>query len=300
MLNLDKNMKKFIGSNFRIKGNNILFEDGLRVKKKLKKSNRILPLITIITVVKNNRKYLEETIRSVLNQKYKNIEYIIIDGGSKDGSIKIIKKYIKKIDYVISQKDKNLWDAINKGLSLARGDLIGIVNSDDTLTPSALKMLRKYYIKYPKADFFFGAVKKHWGILYGYKPWKIRFSWFFYSSHSTGFYIKKNAANKIGKYSLKYKHSSDFDYFFRMIVKHKLIGIASKKSELFGNFRSGGISSKLDYWEHFYEKNQIRIDNKQNKLLLFFLMILKVILSYKNISKFKLSSFSNFIKNNIN
>ena len=160
-------MKKLISSKFRIKSNNILFEGGNRLKKKKKKILKGSPLITIITVVKNNEKYLEETIKSVLNQKYNNLEYIIIDGASEDGSIKIIKKYLKKIDYVISQKDKSLWDAINKGLSLATGDLIGIVNSDDTLTPSALKLLNKYYLKYPNSDFFFGSVKKHWGILHG-------------------------------------------------------------------------------------------------------------------------------------
>jgi glycosyltransferase involved in cell wall biosynthesis len=291
-------MKKIISSRFRIKSNNILFEGGNRLQKKEKKIKKDSPIITIITVVKNNEKYLEETIKSVLNQKYNNLEYIIIDGASEDKSINIIKKYINKIDYAISQKDKNLWDAINKGLSLATGDLIGIVNSDDTLTPSAFKLLNKYYFKYPNSDFFFGSVKKHWGILHGYRPWKIKYTWFFYSSHSTGFFIKKKAANIVGKYSLKYC-SSDFDYFFRMIVKHKLLGVSSKKNELFGHFRRGGISSKIEYWDHFYEKNQIRVDNNQNKIFIFILMILKIILSYKRFNTFKFKSYYRFIKKNI-
>ena len=269
-------MNKLIGTNFRIKGNGIIFEGGKRLLQN-KNKNETKPLITLITVVKNNEKYLEKTIKSVLNQSYKEIEYIIVDGGSKDDSLNIIKKYSDQIDYVVSQNDKGLWDAMNKGLSLATGDLIGIVNSDDTLRPNALETLNKYYLNYPDIDFFFGSVKKHWGILHGYRPWKIKYSWFFYSSHSTGFYIKKEAAEKVGKYSLKYKYSSDFDYFYRMIVHQKLRGISTKKNEIFGDFSPGGISSYADFWEHFYEKNQIRIDNKQNKFFLIVLIFLKII-----------------------
>ncbi len=290
-------MEKLIGSNFRIKGNDILFETGKRLLQ-IKSNKELNPLVTIITVVKNNDKFLEETIKSVLNQSYKNFEYIIIDGGSKDNTLNIIKKYSDKIDYAISQNDKGLWDAINKGLSLSTGKLIGIVNSDDTLRPQALDTLYKYYLNYPKVDFIFGSVKKHWGILHGYKPWKMKFSWFFYSSHSTGFYIKKEAAEKVGKYSLKYKYSSDFDYFYRMIVHHRLKGISTKKNEIFGDFRSGGISSNLDFWEHFYEKNQIRIDNKQNKIFLFMLIFLKIIYNYKKLNSFKFKDFQKFIKEN--
>ncbi len=290
-------MDKLIGSNYRIQDSDVIFETGKRLDAK-KKITESKPLISIITVVKNNDRYLEETIKSVLSQSYKHIEYIIIDGGSKDNSLNIIKKYSDQIDYAVSQNDKSLWDAINKGLSLATGDLIGIVNSDDTLRPNALEILNKYYLNYPNIDFFFGSVKKHWGILHGYRPWKIKFSWFFYSSHSTGFYIKKEAAEKVGKYSLKYKYSSDFDYFYRMINHLKLKGLASKKNEIFGDFRSGGISSYVNFWEHFYEKNQIRIDNKQNKIFLLVLIVLKVIYNYNKIKSFKLKEFLNFIKQN--
>ena len=106
---------------------------------------------------------------------------------------------------------------------------IGFVNSDDILLPDALKILAKYINRYPKLDFFFGAVKKALEVLYGYKPWKIKFSWGIYSSHSTGFYIKRSSAKKVGFYNLKYKYSSDYDYLYRMIVKHKMYGEASKK-----------------------------------------------------------------------
>ena len=136
---------------------------------------------------------MEETIKSILDQSYKDYEFIIIDGGSTDGTLDIIKKYDDEIDYWISEEDNGIYDAFNKGLDLASGKYIVYVNSDDVLLKDAIKMLSEYDLKNPKIDFLFGSVKKHWGILYGYKPWKINFSWGFYSSHSTGFYIKRES-----------------------------------------------------------------------------------------------------------
>lgn len=236
------------------------------------------PLVSLITVVKNNDRHLEETIQSVLNQSFKNFEYILIDGNSDDNTIKIIKKYEDQINYWISETDDGIYFAFNKGLEYARGELIGFVNSDDILKQNALEILSNYYRKYPEIDFLFGAVKKHWAVLYGYKPKKIKWSWGFYSSHSTGFFIKKEAAKKVGYYNTIYKYHSDYDYFFRMIVKYKLKGIGTKKNEIFGIFRRGGFSSKIPFKKLFMEEMKIRYDNKQNFLLLaiiFFYKFLK-------------------------
>ena len=241
------------------------------------------PLITIITVVLNDEKNIEETILSVLNQKYKNIQYVIIDGESKDRTKNIVEKYRNNIDTFLSEKDKGIYDAFNKGLCYAKGDLIGFVNSGDTLTEDSLIYLSKYYNLYEDKDFFFGAVKKHWGILHGYKKWKIHFSWGFYSSHSTGFYIKKDAAKVVGEYNLKYKYSSDYDYFYRMIIKHKLKGIGTKKNELFGVFKRGGFSSNIPFFDHMMECTRIRLDNGQNKLMVLLTLIIKFIFNYKRL-----------------
>ena len=91
-----------------------------------------LPLITVITVVYNNVKHIEETIQSVINQTYSNIEYIIIDGGSTDGTVDVIKKYADRIVYWVSEPDKGIYDAMNKGICKATGAWIGIMNSGDT------------------------------------------------------------------------------------------------------------------------------------------------------------------------
>ena len=144
-------------------------------------------------------------------------------------------------------------------------------------------MLKKYDEKYPNIDFLFGSVKKHWGILWGYRPWRLFYSWGFYSSHSTGFYVKKDAAVKIGKYNLNYLYSADYDYFYRMIVHHKLKGIGTKKNELFGIFRRGGYSSKIKFIEHLFETTKIRIDNGQNKFLVLVIFILKFLKNFKKL-----------------
>ena len=247
------------------------------------KNYSLSPLITIITVCYNSEKTISKTIESVIAQKYKNIEFIIIDGKSTDQTMQIIDKYKNHITKIISEKDLGIYDAFNKGLNLCNGDLIGFVNSDDQLMPEATKILVEYYNKYRKKDFFFGAVKKHWAILHGYKPWKIYFSWGFYSSHSTGFFIKKEAAKKIGLYNTKYKYSADYDYFYRMIVKEKLSGIGTKKNELFGIFNRGGFSSKINFYDHMCECTKIRIDNGQNKIVVLLTFIFKFLKNLKRL-----------------
>ncbi len=258
-------------------------EGGLRTKKIFKKSKKDEPLISIITVVLNNEKYLQEAIESLKSQSYRNFEHIVIDGGSSDRTLEIIKKNDENIDYWISKKDKGIYDAFNLGMKLARGDYLGFLNSDDKFTGNALTTVKRYILNFPDKDFIFGAVKKHWGILYGYKPYKIFWSWGFYSSHSTGFFIKTNSAKKVGLYNLKYKYSADYDYFFRMIVKNKLKGVGTKKSEIFGIFRRGGFSSTIKFRDHFFEEISIRLDNNQNKLLVLIIFIYKYLKNFKKI-----------------
>ena len=239
------------------------------------------PLFSIITVVLNGEKHIEETIKSIITQNYKNYEYIVIDGGSIDGTLKILKKYKKKISKIICEKDKGIYDAFNKGMRIAKGEFICIVNSDDVLTKNALKIIKKYINKHPKIDFIFGSVKKHWGVLYGYRPKKIKYSWGFYSSHSTGFFIKRDSAKKVGLYNIKYKYHADYDYFYRMIVKKKMKGLATKKHEVVGIFRRGGFSSTIPYRKMFVEELKIRYNNGQSIILLLILGIYKILNYWK-------------------
>jgi cellulose synthase/poly-beta-1,6-N-acetylglucosamine synthase-like glycosyltransferase len=117
-------------------------EGGLRTKNYFKKSFENKPLISIITVVYNGEKFLEETIKSVINQTYDNVEYIIIDGGSSDGTIDIIKKYEDYIDYWVSEKDNGIYDAMNKGIDLATGIWINFMNAGDLFFDNTIEHLK--------------------------------------------------------------------------------------------------------------------------------------------------------------
>tara|TARA_B100001057_G_scaffold411468_1_gene427112 strand:+ start:7254 stop:8021 length:768 start_codon:yes stop_codon:yes gene_type:complete len=247
----------------------------------INKTKKKEPLVSIITATFNSEMHLEETLKSIKNQKNKDYEVIIIDGHSVDTTIEIIKRYEDLINFCLIEKDNGIYDAFNKGLKYANGKYIVFVNSDDVLTPEALELLSAYDKKYKDIDFLFGSVKKHWGVLYGYKPYKIKFTWGFYSSHSTGFYIKRVSAKKIGEYNLKYKFHADFDYFYRMIVKHKMKGIGTKKEELFGIFRRGGFSSKIDFKKSYIEDLRIRIDNGQSYLTVGILALFKFIKNFR-------------------
>lgn len=120
---------------------NIKVEKDNSIKTTTPENIVYLPLISVITVVYNGAKYLEETILSILNQSYPNIEYIIIDGGSTDGTLDIIKKYENYIDYWISEPDNGIYDAMNKGISISNGSTIGLLNSGDMYNYDTLKKI---------------------------------------------------------------------------------------------------------------------------------------------------------------
>jgi glycosyltransferase involved in cell wall biosynthesis len=143
-------------------------EGGLRTQGYFKQSydeasglsdNSPLPLVTIITVVFNGEKYLESTIQSVINQTYDNVEYIVIDGGSTDGTIDIICKYENQIDYWVSEPDGGLYHAINKGISLCMGRLVGIIHAGDNYTLEAIVDVVEAYLKKTSAGLFIGDCK---------------------------------------------------------------------------------------------------------------------------------------------
>ena len=247
------------------------------------------PKITIITVVKNGEKYLEKNIKSLMNQSYKNYEHIIIDGSSTDKSMEIAEKYKDQIYKIISEKDNGLYDAMNKGIKNANGDIIGILNSDDYYNEGALEIVKNYFENESGIDFLFGSVIKY-KHMYGYYPWRIYWTFNFYTAHSVGFFIKKESQLKVGFYNTKYKFSADYDLFYRMIVKLKMKGMATKKNEIMGHFRTDGFSSRIKYIDYLNENTLIRLDNGQNKFIVkmihFFRYIkrIKIILKQKKIS----------------
>lgn len=118
----------------------------------------VLPKISVITPSFNQGQFLERTIQSVLCQNFPNLEYIIIDGGSTDNSVEIIKKYDRYLTYWVSEKDKGQSHAINKGFEKATGDILAWINSDDTYVPNALHIVADYFSKNAHVDFLYGDV----------------------------------------------------------------------------------------------------------------------------------------------
>ncbi len=244
------------------------------------------PLFSIITPVLNNKDGLLETIKSIKKQNFENYEYIVIDGGSTDGTLEIIKneKFITKW---ISEKDGGIYDAINKGLRFSKGKIINTINSGDRYySKNSLEIIKKYFDE-NNVSFVFGAVLKK-KILYKYQPNKMFWTFNFYPAHSSGFFVKKEVHDKIGNYSLKFPCSSDYDFFWRLIKKNNYKGISTTKDEIIGVFESGGFSSRYGVFKHIWEETLIRLHNQQSKIIVLTILVLRL---FRN-------SYKIFIKNN--
>ena len=216
------------------------------------------PRISIITICYNSKTHIEECIQSVVNQSYPNKEYIIIDGGSTDGTLEVIEKYRKQIDYYISEPDKGISDAFNKGIKAATGDIIGILNSDDFMMPDALSKVacayeddvdvyRGYCIVWNEKLNF-----KH--KLYPNEHFKVP-PFGAIICHESSF-ISKKRYSLVGGYNVGYKYAMDLDLFIRMYkdrnLKSKFIDVCVV------TFRTGGASSSSAF----------KLEKERKKLIL--------------------------------
>lgn len=209
------------------------------------------PKISIITVSYNAVQTIERTILSVLNQNYPNIEYIIIDGGSTDGTVEIIKKYAEKLSYWVSEPDKGIYDAMNKGISHATGDYVGIINSDDWYADKALKIVADASIEYPQIDIFYGDMI----VFYSNDSQPIRLSDHtklkqgMSVNHPTCFVRRTVYERK--QFSLLYRMAGDYDFLLWCSV-HKLQFY--NVDEIISYFTPGGISSvpSIKYLDAYY------------------------------------------------
>lgn len=185
--------------------------------------------VSIITITYNSEPTLKDTIESVINQTYKNIEYILIDGGSTDETLSIIKSYGNKISTLISEKDNGLYDALNKGISLATGDVIGILHSDDFYT-------NNHVIQHIVSSFSNSPVDAVYADLYYvdkintnqiHRKWKagIYKEGMFFNGwmppHPT-FFVKRSIYETCGNFNLNLTSSSDYELMLRFIHKHKI------------------------------------------------------------------------------
>lgn len=224
--------------------------------------------ISIITVSYNSAKTIEETLKSVKNQTYSDIEYIVIDGASKDETISIIKNYQDIISYWVSEPDKGLYDAINKGISKATGDYIGIINSDDTFYETdTIEKIAKFLSKNSNLDAITGDIVQHQNnkIIRKYSsskwsPEKLKIG--FMAPHPSIF-IKTHLFSKYGSYKSGYKIAADYELIIRFFLKHNIIykysDIITTSMAVGGASSSGYKSYKIitDEIKRAFEENEI-------------------------------------------
>ena len=212
------------------------------------------PFITIITVVYNGEKYLEQTIKSVINQTYKNIEYIIIDGGSTDGTLNIIKQYEEHITHWVSEPDKGLYDAMNKGISIAKGELIGMINSDDWYELNAVEIMVEAYKNNPTKSIFHAdrydidddgnkTVKK-------FHPSTFKFKYYGMTYNHPSMFITKEEY-KIHLYNTELIALSDYQFVLEAFLRDSNTFFYIDKAIV--NYRLDGVSSNLKLYDKLKE-----------------------------------------------
>ncbi len=227
-----------------------------------------LPKVSIITICKDSEKYIRQTIESVLNQTYPNIEYIIIDGQSKDDTLKIIDEFVPLFEgrlICLSEKDEGIYDAMNKGVKRATGEIVGIINSDDWYEKDAVESVVDAYLSDKKVAWFHGNlnwidVEREQITLS--KPLKElgQYSFYYWMPvfHPTVF-IKKEAYEKVGLFDTQYRSAADYDLILRLMKSD----LPSKYiDKVIANFREGGFSK--NYRRTFKESTLIKISHGCN------------------------------------
>lgn len=229
--------------------------------------------VSIITVVRNNVATINDAINSVIGQTYKNIEYIVVDGASTDGTVSVVQSYTNKIDKFITEKDHGLYDAMNKGITLATGDIIGILNSDDMYFDKNVIESIVNTFREKKTDSVFGdlhyvdknntdKVMRYWKTS-NFRPGSFAKGW--HPPHPS-FFVKKEVYEKYGLYDLELSISADFDLMLRLLEKHQISSVHLPK--ILVKMRTGGqsnnnlkniITSNKSILRSF-SKNKIRVN----------------------------------------
>ncbi|MCB9364229.1 MAG: glycosyltransferase [Flavobacteriales bacterium] len=206
------------------------------------------PKVSIITVCYNSSKTIEDTIQSVVNQTYDNIEYIVIDGVSTDNTLEIINKYKSQITTIICEKDNGIYDAINKGIDLATGDIIANLNSDDFYIDNNVIADVVATFEKEKTDTLYGdlyyvdAVDTNKIVRYWkskkYKEGLFLKGWM--PPHPT-FFVKKEVYQKFGLFDLQFKSAADYEIMLRFI--HRFKASIAYLPRVVVKMRVGGVSN---------------------------------------------------------
>lgn len=222
--------------------------------------------VSVITVTFNSEDYISNAVDSVLGQSYENIEYIVIDGESTDKTVNILQSYEGRISKFISEKDTGIYDAMNKGISLASGDVVGILNSDDFYIDEFVieKVVKEFEKKIDclYADLVYVRSKNLSKVVRYYdsshfSPLRFAYGWM--PAHPT-FFVKKDIYNKHGVFRTDLKIAADFDLMVRFLYTHNLV--CSYMKEPIIKMRVGGVSTSFSsIWINNIEALRVCKDN---------------------------------------
>ena len=246
--------------------------------------------ISIITVCYNSEKTIQQTIESVLSQDYQNIEYIIIDGKSSDRTMSIIFKYFDKIHKIITEEDKGIYDAINKGIQIATGEYIVLLNSNDVFfSKETVSNIAKFHDTHNCCISFGDVIYKNDTFeisrYYSSKYWMPFFLKLGYMPPHQASVIRTNIYRTFGNYSLNYKIAADYDVFVRFILKHRVKYKVS--NEIRTIMSEGGVSSQ-GLKSYFLITSEIsKIFGKENNLFYQLIISLRFIFKYISSLYFK-------------
>lgn len=249
--------------------------------------------ISIITPVYNAEKTIEKTILSVINQKIESeLEYIVVDGGSRDGTPEIVQQYNDRISLFISEKDKGVYDAMNKGIEQSTGDVIGIINADDWYNCNALKSVEEIFNENPSIDILYSPIDNYFKGKYfnTFMPGDMENNYIKFVLNHPSCFVRKRVYTSIGGYDLQYKIAADYDFILRSYVKGYRFYFTEKVLASYSlDGMSGLESSFLTKIRQLQESQKISrihiLESKQHKLLIqqrifYFLAKLKLLLVF--------------------
>ncbi len=219
-----------------------LIEGGLRTQGILKTGTPSHPLVSYVTIVRNNAITLSRTIESVQNQTYKNVEHILLDGASNDGTLDLIKRYTDRLDYFASEADGGLYEALNKAISLARGQLICVLNSDDWLDPHAAEIAVLCITNVHDAALLLTAANaRSPDIEIDWQPALVHPGSYFMCADvcHNGIYATRSAYELSGPYDASYKIAADFKWIM-VCFEANVRFVYSKEATI--NYSLGGAS----------------------------------------------------------
>ena len=239
--------------------------------------------ISVVTIVRNDCAHIEETLNSVLQQQGEGfeLEYVVIDGASTDGTAQIIEKYASRLGYFVSEKDSGIYNAMNKGISRCTGEVIGMINSGDRYLPGALELVAKSFAEYGKLDriFWGDVIYQHQGLVKGFREHN-RYRGAF-APHPSMF-VPRTIYETIGTYDESFRLLGDYDFMYRAVNVKKILPLYVPQPVAF--YLEDGLSDRY-VLQCLKDELKVKLRYGQNPLRARTVFLLKILKNFRRILK---------------